>query len=221
MKTLLVVLATSFFSAAAHADELNLSRLDAETAPNRVHVTTGAEYAFVAGIGYSRTLPFLDRQIVLGGELTVPWASFDLSDFRVRAGGLMPITGSRRWKLAGSLATVVRGTKNDISRMTDIGLDAGLVGGFYERRWFIAAEAGVDAALTTHVAHTDLYRMTVHEDAVDGWYAIPGGNVRAGLQAGVSIDRYDVILRAGQLRDFGGEPPVIPFYGTLTVNARW
>jgi hypothetical protein len=29
------------------------------------------------------------------------------------------------------------------------------------------------------------------------------------------------ILRAGQVRDVGGEPPMLPFYGTLTVATRW
>lgn len=203
----------------AHAQEINLSSLD--EAPNRIHVTTGAEYGFVAAVGYGRVLPFLDRRLVLTGEATVPWAGLDLSDYSVRASALVPVVGSPRWKLAGTIAPVVRGTKNEINRMTDLGVDVGFVGGHYTRAWFAAAEVGVDLALTTNVTHTDAYRMNVHADARDGWYASPGGNLRAGLQAGVAVSRYDVILRAGQIRDVGGGPPLIPFYGTLTVDARW
>lgn len=216
MKTITALL---LLASVARADELNLHSLDAE--PNRVSLTTGAEHGFVAGVGYSRTMPLFDREIVIGATATLPWAGFDLSDFRLRVGALVPIAGTRSWKLAGAIAPTVRGTANTINRMTDLGIDTSLVGGYYARRWFAAAELGFDAALATHVAHTDEYRMTVHPDAVDGWYANTGGNARAGLQAGVSFSRYDVILRAGQVRDTDGDAPLVPFYTTLTVNARW
>ena len=105
--------------------------------------------------------------------------------------------------------------------MVSLGVDTGLVGGYYARNWFVAGELGFDLALTTHVEHSDAYRMNVHSDAMDGWYANAGGNLRGGVQAGASFARYDVILRAGQVRDVGGGPPLIPFYGTLTVATRW
>lgn len=203
----------------ALAQPINLGSLDDE--PNRVQVSTGAEYGFVAGVGYSRILPFLDRRVVLSGEATLPWASLDLADYRVRAGALVPIVGSTRWKLAGALAPTLRGTRNQVSDMTDLGVDASLVGGFYTPRWFVALESGVDLALTTHVRPSDAYRMNVHAGAQDGWFANPGANLRGGLQAGVTLARYDLILRAGQVRDAGGAAPLLPFYGTLTVDARW
>jgi hypothetical protein len=151
----------------------------------------------------------------------LPWAGFDFSDYKLRAAALVPIVGTQRWKLAGTLAPTLRGSTNQISTLADFGVDLGLVGGYYRRRGFVAGELGFDAALSTHVTHTDAYRMTVHEDAVDGWYSNPGGNLRFGLQGGVTLARYDVILRVGQLRDTGGAPPLFPFYGTVTVNARW
>ncbi|MBL9013809.1 MAG: hypothetical protein JNL83_06525, partial [Myxococcales bacterium] len=64
------------------------------------------------------------------------------------------------------------------------------------------------------------YRMN-HAGAKDGWYADPGANIRGGAQAGISIDRYDVTLRVGQVRDSAGDAPVLPFYGTLSVAAGW
>ncbi len=203
----------------AHAQEVNLSQLGAE--PNRVFVKTGAEYAFVAGVGYSHALPFLDRHLVLSAEATVPWAAFDLSDYSVRVGALVPIVGAAGWNLAGSLAPIVRGTESTISRMTNVGADLAIVGGYYTRSWFAAVEAGLDLAVSTNVTHSDDYRMTVYADAKDGWYANPGGNVRAGVQAGMAFDRYDVIVRAGQVRDVSGDPPLFPFYATVAVDSRW
>jgi hypothetical protein len=212
-----IALAASFTP--ARAQEINLGSLDAE--PNRVHVSTGAEYGFVASAGYTRILPFLDRKVVLTGEATLPWASLDVADYRVRAGALVPIIGSSRLKLAGALAPTLRGNHSKVSDMTDLGIDASLVGGFYMPSWFVALESGVDFALTTHVTHSDAYRMNVYPDAQDGWFANPGANLRGGVQAGMTLARYDVILRAGQVRDSGGNAPLLPFYGTLTVDMRW
>jgi hypothetical protein len=203
----------------AKAQEFNLATLD--EARNVVHVRTGAEYGFVAGAGYARVLPFLDRHLVLTGDATLPWASLDPSDYRLRVGAMMPIVAAQSWKLAGAVAPTLRGLKNDVSRMTNLGADVSVVGGYYARRWFAAGEIGFDWALSTYVAHTDQYRDNVYPGARDGWYANPGGNVRAGAQGGVSFGRYDVILRAGVLRDTAGRPPMLPIYGTLAVNAKW
>lgn len=218
MKTAALIV-LSCLPAVAHAQELNLGALDAE--PNRVHVSTGAEYGMVASAGYSRVLPFLDRRLVLGGEATLPWAGADVQDYRLQLSALAPIVESTHWKLAMSLAPIVRGTENRTSRMIGVGVDAGLVGGYYDRRWFAAAEAGFDAALTTHVAISEAYRTRTYMGAQDGWYANAGGNVRAGLQLGASFGRYDVALRAGQVRDVGGGKPMLPFYGGVTLAARW
>ena len=207
---------------AARAQEVNLATLaEDDDAANRVHVRTGAEYGFVAGVGYARAVSVLERRILVSGDVTAPWAGFDASDYRVRAGVLVPIVGTRRWKIAGTVAPTLRGTRNEVSRMTSVGADVGVTGGFYGRHWFVAGELGFDWAATTHVAHTDLYRATVFADARDGWYGTAGGNYRYGAQAGVSFGRHDVVLRVGQLRDVAGEAPVLPFYGTLTFDTRW
>ena len=155
------------------------------------------------------------------GDVTLPWAGLDASDYQVRVGGLAPIVGTRRWRLAGTLAPTVRGTNNEIGRMTSVGADLGLQGGYYAQHWFVAGEFGFDWAVTTHIAHSDLYRETVYEGARDGWYATPGGNIRAGLQAGASFGRHDLVLRAGKMVDVGGAPPMLPFYATLTLDTRW
>src|SRR5262245_4265269 len=205
---------------AARAQEVNLARLDDEPA-NRVHVRTGAEYGFVAAVGYARTVSLLERRLLLTGDVTVPWAGLDASDYRVRAGALVPIVGSRRWRLAGTVAPTVRGTENIAGRMTSVGTDLGVQGGFYARHWFVAGETGFDWAMTTHITHSDRYRETVYAGARDGWYALAGGNIRYGLQVGASFGRYDLALRAGQMVDTGGEKPLLPFYGTLALDTRW
>ncbi|HVR61708.1 MAG TPA: hypothetical protein VMU50_07395 [Polyangia bacterium] len=204
----------------AHAQEVNLARLD-EGPANRVYVRTGAEWAFVAGVGYARTVPVGQRRLVLVGELTAPWAAADTSDYQARVGALVPILVWRGWRLAGLLEPTVRGTKNDLGRMTSLGANAGVVGGYYSPHWFAAGELGFDYVLTTRIVHAQLYRDTVYENARDGWYINPGGNYRLGGQAGASFGRYELAVRAGILRDMMGGQPMFPLYATLAFSTSW
>jgi hypothetical protein len=218
-RTLAIAAACLLLPLAARAQELNLGALDETT--NVVHVRTGAEHGFVAGVGYARVVPFFARALIVSADVSLPWASLDASDYRVRLGALAPVVDRGRWKLSGGVAPTLRGTETPLNRMTNVGVDLALVGGYYARRWFTAGEVGFDWALSTHVTHNETYRALVYPEARDGWYANAGGNGRAGAQGGLSFGRYDVVLRAGLVRDVAGEAPLLPFYGTLAVNARW
>jgi hypothetical protein len=204
----------------ARAQEVNLARLD-EGPVNRVYVRTGAEWAFVAGAGYERVASVARRPVLLVAELSAPWVAANTSDYQARLGVLAPIVGWGGLKLAGSLEPTLRGTQNDLGRMTALGADAGLTGGYYARGWFLAGEFGFDYTLTTHITQSKLYRDTVYANARDGWYVNPGGNYRLGGQVGVSFSRLDVILRGGTLRDMKGSPPMFPYYATVAVVAAW
>lgn len=205
---------------AARAQEVNLAAV-ADGGANRVYLRTGAEFGFVAGVGYVRTVDVLGRNLLVGADLTAPWASPDASDYRGRLSALVPIVELRRWRLAGSLAPTVRRTNNDVARMTSAGVDLGVVGGYYRPHWFVAGEAGFDWAMSTHVAHGDEYRSSVYAGARDGWYANPGGNLRYGAQTGATFGRHELALRLGQLIDVAGEAPLLPFYGTVSFATRW
>jgi hypothetical protein len=205
---------------AARAQEMNLSRLDGESL-NHVYVLTGADHALVAGVGYARSVAFLDRTLLLGGDVTLPWGGLDVGDWRVRASALVPIAAGDRWKLSGSLAPVLRGTSDDAARWLGVGVDLGAAGGYYAPGWFVASEIGLDWEIATHVTHSDSYRRLVFADARDGWYGNPGGELRGGLQAGVSFARYDLVLRAGKLLDVAGKSPMFPLYATLALDAHW
>ncbi len=204
----------------ARAQEVNLASLEEEGA-NRLSVRTGAEYGFVAGLGYARSVHLLGRTLLLTGDLDAPWAGVDVSDFRVRAGVLVPLARFGGWRLAGSLAPTLRATENDLGRQTSLGADVGVTGGYYARHWFLAAETGFDWSMTTHIEHGDGYRAHAYQEAKDGWYANPGGNLRYGVQTGASFGRHDLVLRAGALRDDVGSAPLLPFYGTLAFVTRW
>jgi hypothetical protein len=203
----------------AEAQDINFGALD--DGANRVSLTAGAEHGLSLGAGYARVVSVADRELVLGGDLTLGWAEVDVDDFRLRGGLLAPIVSHGGWKVIGGLASMIRGTKNYAARMINVGADVSVLAGHYARRWFVAGEVGFDWALATHVDHSEAYRMEVYADARDGWYGNAGGNLRYGVQGGVSFGRNDVILRAGRMQDVAGNPAMIPFYATLTYGARW
>jgi hypothetical protein len=215
MKILLVFLSLIPLTARAQ----NFAALRDDT--NVVTVQTGADYSFVLGGGYARVTSVADRQLVLGGDVTLGLGGVDVSDFRLRTGALVPLVDGERWKVVGGLAVSLRGTNNGLGRMTNAGTDVALLAGRYAHRGFIAAELGFDWALATHVSHGDTYRMNAYADARDGWYRSTGAMLRAGVQAGLTLARHDVILRVGRLVDVSGSAPLFPIYGTLAFDTRW
>ncbi len=200
----------------AAAQELNLATTSAAR-PSVVAVRTGVDHALVAELGYTRVLAWGDRQLLLGADAAMPWARADVRDYRVRATAGVPL-GGEHWKVAGWLSPTLRGTRNEASDMTAAGVDVRLAGGWYGRRAFAAAEAGLDWIAATHVAFSDRYRAQVYAGARDGWYRLTGGTAYVGLQAGLSFPSFDVVVRAGHPRTTALDPQTLPFYATVGLN---
>jgi hypothetical protein len=219
VKKLIILVATLLaVPTAARAQSLNVGALHDDD--NVVTVTTGHEHGLVLGAGYARAVPVAERTHVVAGDVMLGWAEVDAGDYRARAGGLAPVIGRGRWRLLAGLGATVRGTENDLGRMTTVGTDATLLGGFYDRRGFGALELGADWAMATYVEHGDLYRMSFPE-ARDRWLGNAGGLVRAGVQGGASFGRVDLVLRFGRMIETSGAAPLFPMYATLTVDTRW
>lgn len=203
----------------AGAEELNLA-VTSTAQPTIVSARTGLDHAFVAELGYRRVLSWRERPLVVGADVELPWAEPDLGDHRLRLVIGAPLLGDQAWKLSGWIGPAARGSEDAASRMEALGVDAHVTGGYYVRRWFAAAELGIDWVATTHVSLTDAYREHVFEDAQSGWYSTPGGTLYGGLQAGLSFRSFDVVLRAGQTRTLALDAQTIPLYVTLGVNVR-
>ncbi len=200
----------------ARAQELNLATTSTAR-PSIAEVRTGVDHAFLGEVGYRHVLGWGDQQLFVGGDVSLPWAKVDLSDYRVRVTVGLPY-GGQHWKLAGWLSPTLRGTVNAVGEMTAVGADLRLAGGYYARGWFVAAEAGFDWVAATKVTFSDAYRSRVYSGARDGWYRTPGGTAYAGLHGGVSFSSFDLVLRAGNARTTALEQQTMPFYLTVGVN---
>jgi hypothetical protein len=206
----------------ARAQAVDLAALEDDAAPAGVAgVETGVDMALVARLGYTRRAHVGDFLATGAAALTIPVAGVDLGDLRVDAGAALVFVDAGRWKMRGGLGASVRTADQTIARLVAIGAGASVVGGYYRRGWFAAAELGLDAALTTHVSHHDAYRALVYADAADGWYRLPGGTFREGVQLGVRAGSFELTARAGKLQTFAGGAPLMPIYGVLGVSHAW
>lgn len=122
----------------------------------------------------------------------------------VSAGCLLvgPAAGRGAWRITVKAMPLVRSTRNEVNHMTNVGIDAGLIGGYYAQRWFIATETGIDWAAATYIKHSERYRETSYEGAKDGWYSTI----------------WDIVLRAGQMRDYQFRLPFVPVYLVVGLN---
>jgi hypothetical protein len=200
----------------ASAQELNLATAGTDR-PGIVEVRGGFDHALLGEVGYRHVLAWGAKQVILGGDVAMPWAKADLHDYRLRATVGLPL-GWEHWKVAGWLSPTLRGTRNVVSDMTAAGVDVRLTGGYYARRWFVVGEAGLDWVAATRISFSDRYRDVVYSGAKDGWYRTPGGTTYAGLQAGVSLSSFDVVVRAGHPRTTALEEQTFPMYLSLGVN---
>jgi hypothetical protein len=94
--------------------------------------------------------------------------------------------------------------------------------GYYRPKWFAAGEAGFDKAIVTDLKHTSAYKEQ-YPGVVDGWYEpSTGGNFYFGLQAGYSLKKHDIYIKAGKTltEDFKSKP-TIPFYAQLGYNFKF
>jgi hypothetical protein len=204
---ILLALPSAAFAQAIRADALDGSALEARV---------GADDAFVAELDYSRSVRFA----IIDGTLDLPWDSLDVHDWRARVGLTVPMTVAGRWHVIPRVAPTLRVSANETAHLVGLGIDFGIVAGYYAPRWLVAAELGVDAELITHVTPTDEFRMKVF-DATAGWYDALGGVVRYGLVLGTTAGRNDLALRVGLVRMTDGDPPTLPLYATLGYARRW
>jgi hypothetical protein len=201
----------------AAAQDLNFGALRSDDR-HVLHMGVGVEDAVVASLGYGHVLSLMGRTSLLGGTLDVVPAH--ASDWRLRLGAVVPVTSHGGWTAGAKTLGILRNARNDMNRMTNLGVEMSLFGGFYAERWFAAADVGVDWATATYIRHTDAYRRLIYEDARDGWYSSTGAALVYGVSGGYSFSNVDIVVRAGQRRDFSFATWLLPFYATVGVDIR-
>ena len=202
----------------AEAQDLNFGALRDDDR-HVLRLGVGVEDAAVTSLGYDHLLPALGRTVALGARLDV--VPVHASDWRLRMGAAAPLAQWGGWTVGATALGIARNSSTDLSRMTNLGVEASLWGGFYASRWFAAAGAGVDWAAATYIHNTSAYRTLVYDGARDGWYSSTGATLVYGVSGGLSFSNVDLVLRVGQRRDFDLATWLLPLYATVAVDIRF
>jgi len=179
---------------------------------NRAYLRAGIEPATMLTLGYERKfdLNFLAPDIVTFAEYGISVAHPENAE--LKAGIILPVFERSAFKIvnnlnlsAGSLSTKNFGSKKFAAADE-------LAFGLYKQRWFVAATAEYEKIVLNRIEHTDFYRDTYYEDAVDGWYKGAGGMFQFGVETGYTFaQRYDVHLEfkmpfTETFNSYGGSP---------------
>ena len=179
---------------------------------NRAYLRAGIEPATMLTLGYERKfeLHSLPQNLVTYAEYGVSVAKFRNAGLKV--GAVLPVFQRRNFMIVNdlNLSAGNLSTKNFDSNKFAIADE--LAFGIYKPQWFFALTAEYEKILLTRIEHTDFYRETYYEDAVDGWYKGSGGMFQFGFETGRTFARrYDVHLEfklplTGQFNTYGGSP---------------
>ena len=179
---------------------------------NRVYLRTGIEPATMLTLGYERKFDvgFLKQKIVGYAEFGSSVANFNNNDFKI--GGILPIFEKGNFKIVNNL-NVSAGSmsaKNFDSKKFAAADEVAF--GLYGQKRFIAFTAEYEKIFLNKIEHSEFYKNTYYENAVDGWYKGGGGIFQFGIEGGFTIkQKIDVyselkLPSTEKLNSYGGSP---------------
>jgi hypothetical protein len=219
---LIIIILVVITAGAVHAQQFNFGSLDGKD-HNYLYTSAGLDYALTAAeAGYGRVFHSNERPFIITAGGALSWSETDVPDFRIAAGAQTPVLNKDRWKIICKInPVVIRGVDTTISRMTHIGFDCGLAGGFYSSNWFCAAEAGADWALVNYIKYKDYYKKMLSPVLVDGRHSAASGNVTLGLLGGYSWQKSDLVFRLGYRQKLFFGMHMLPLYASVGIISRF
>lgn len=179
---------------------------------NRAYMRIGIEPATILTFGYERQfrLAFINKDIVTYAELGTSTANIENNELKI--GGVLSLLKSGNFQIFSNLnfSTGRLSSKNFDSKKFAGAIE--LAFGFYKQQWFTAFTVEYEKIFLTKIEHSDFYRDTYYEDAVDGWYKGSGGMFQFGIEGGFTIAKTidaHVELKlpfTERLNSYGGSP---------------
>lgn len=199
MKNIAIIVTLVIGIASTNGQSFNFNSGD--SIKHFIILETGAEYGLMFKAGYAHKTKLLDHPLIWVSDLSMPYLKFDFNDYKVKAGIQIPILLRNNWITSLNSAIIARGLETENNTSFNLGYEIGIKTGLYKSNKFIAAEAGFDHALLTHITNSDFYKENYYSEAKDGWYSITGGNVYYGLSGGIDLKRSLISLRLGKILD--------------------
>lgn len=219
MKFILSVALCLVWANASFSQNINWKSLAAGQ-KHIVNLNAGFDYSFAAGAGYGYQLN-TKIPAVLSVEYSMPSGRDIFDDFKTKIGAQAKVVQWGSFLATARLYGNFRRYESSLVRIASFGAEASVACGYYQSRWFAAAECGFDKAIATHLKNSDTAREDFPE-IQDGWYVPTAGNFSYGIQGGFSVKKLDFYLKLGKVltQDFSTAPSV-PFYFQLGANRRF
>ncbi len=215
IKLLMLVITILVSGYISNAQTINWGALQ-DDKRNLLSAGLSLDHSLAYGLSYGRSVKVLTLPVIAVTEIFMPSGDQILDDFKSKIGGQIQWLDYKGFRFSTRIQGVFRRYQNDFVRMLNFGCDFAGVAGFYQSKWFIAAEAGFDKAIVTHFKHSELYRAK-YAEAVDGWYEpSTGGNFYYGIQTGFNFKSHGISLKGGYVisQDFKTKP-MLPFYASM------
>ncbi len=196
MKTIKLILASSLMIISLLLSAQPIIFNDS-TIQNSIYTRAGIEPASMIGFGYQRNVNanFLRQTITLYAECNFAAFKFNWDNSELKIGAITPIYQIKSFKIINnfnlSLGSVV--TQNFESKKFAFANEIAF--GIYKQKWHLALTAEYEKIYLNYLAHSDFYKTTYYEDAVDGWYTGAGGMFQVGIEVGKTFyQKFDVNL---------------------------
>jgi hypothetical protein len=189
---------------------------------NLLKLSVGVEYGLTYQLGYARFLNNKKLPMVIDASYSLPSGHILFDDSKTSFGGQVRVAKYGNVVLSVAVHGILRRSESYYATLLNFGSDVAGTIGYYQTKWFVAAETGFDKAIETHFQHSSIYK-SVYPSVTDGWYRpATGGNLYYGLIAGRAFGKHNVYFKIGKLvsQDFK-TPPLIPFYGQLGYMIRF
>lgn len=202
-----------------YAQNINWASLKAEDR-HLLNLNIGFEHGLIYGAEYGYHINSI-FPIVLNVEYSFPSGDNIIDDFKSKIGARVRLIKAGDFHFSANIHGLYRRYENNLVRMQNFGSDFSGIAGIFRQHWFIAAEAGFDKAIVTHLKHSGYYRE-IYPKVKNGWFEpATGGNFYYGIQAGISFKQHDIYIKADRLlvQDFRSKPTV-PYIAEIGYNLR-
>lgn len=223
MKKLILILAV-LINMQANAQDNRSGMLD--THQQAIGIATGIDYSIMPiSLNYKRGVKMakLKYPISVGLETTIPLFDFDLNDIRVKIVTEATLLRKKNFEVRGGINPLIVNLKMQTERMTSLGADFHLFAGITNSKWNIGLTSTYNQVFSTHIKHTDKYKNNVFLDVQDGWYKNTASNIRLGIHANRTLNKFNIYIDGGLSKTgtFNNYLFVPPIYALLGLNYQF
>lgn len=160
---------------------------------NLIYLKGGIQPNMSIRLGYARNLPLFNSNLTIYGEYHGALFRAYEENAEIRVGGILPITGKRKFKLVNEILATVGQLKTTHFNSARFTVGNEIDYGYYSDKWRINLSLQYQWIYLSKISPTDFYRDTFYENAQENWYTGNGGFFLMGIETSWLIaERFDL-----------------------------